>query len=245
MKKLICNNHGFTLVELMIALALSGVVATGIYSAYTAQQKVYLAQDQVVEMQQNIRGGMSLLEREIRMAGYDLFKTAGAGITVATNNQLTFTQDLDEDGDLNTGTDPGDTISYTINGDANNDGEVDSSGVSTVGRTTGAGVVYQPIAENIQAMEFLYTLADGTTTTGPVAAATLPDIRDVQVTILARAAKVDRTFTNNRVYCPGSNPYNGTVSGCVSAGGKSWGPYNDNYRRRLLTATINCRNMGL
>lgn len=243
MKKTVYNTHGFTIVELMIALALSGIIATAIYSAYTAQHRVYLAQDQVVEMQQNIRGGMGLMVREIRMAGYDLEKTAGAGITIATDFQLTFTQDLDEDGSLNTGTDPGDTISYTMNGDANNDGEADS-GVSTIGRTTGAGVVFQPIAENIQAMEFSYTLADGTTTTTP-AAANLPDIRNVQLTILARASEPDRKFTNNTVYCPASNPYNGTISGCVAPGGKAWGPYSDNFRRRLLITTINCRNMGL
>jgi type IV pilus assembly protein PilW len=71
MKVMQTNDKGFTLVEIMIALALSGIVMAAIYTAFLSQQRSYLAQEQVSEMQQNIRAGVDILTREIRMAGCD------------------------------------------------------------------------------------------------------------------------------------------------------------------------------
>ena len=61
---------GFTLMELMIAMAISVVVMAAIYEVYLSQQKAYTTQQMVIEMQQNARAAMSLMKREIRMAGY-------------------------------------------------------------------------------------------------------------------------------------------------------------------------------
>ena len=64
-------SRGFTMVELLITMLISGVIMAAIYSAYTAQQRTYLAQQQVAGMQQNIRAGLDIMVRELRMAGYD------------------------------------------------------------------------------------------------------------------------------------------------------------------------------
>src|SRR5665647_2315671 len=88
------NSYGFTLVEIMIALAISGIIMSAIYSAYVAQQRTYLAQEQVAEMQQNIRAALDMMEREIRMAGYDPTGQARAGIVQATAGRINFTQDI-------------------------------------------------------------------------------------------------------------------------------------------------------
>ena len=220
-------NHGFTLVELMITLLISMIVVGSIYTAFISQQHTYIVQDQVAEMQQNIRAALMMITREIRMAGYDPTGDANAGITVATNSQFGFTQDIDEDGNVTSS----ETITFKLNGDADGDGVVDGGGVSTMGRRTGAGV-YQPIAENIQAIEFYYTLVDGIQTTSP---SNLNDIRSVQISILARAGQPDRKFINSMTYNSAS-------------GGVMWAPtpgVDDHYRRRLLITTVNCRNMGL
>ena len=74
-------NRGFTLVELLIALAVSGIIMTGIFSAFKTQQDSYLAQEQVAEMQQNLRASLYIMTREIRMAGYD----GGNGSSVTGN----------------------------------------------------------------------------------------------------------------------------------------------------------------
>ena len=61
---------GFTLVELMITMLLSLVVLTGIYEVFQAQQKAHATNTKVVEMQQNTRAALAIMERDIRMAGY-------------------------------------------------------------------------------------------------------------------------------------------------------------------------------
>jgi len=65
------NKKAFTLIELLLALAISGVVMAGVYSAYYSQQKSYITQEQVAAMQQNLRAAMYIIQREIRMAGCD------------------------------------------------------------------------------------------------------------------------------------------------------------------------------
>ena len=65
------NTKGITLIELMVTLVISGIVIAGIYRVFIAQTRAYSVQDQVVEVQQNVRGTMELLLRDLRMAGHD------------------------------------------------------------------------------------------------------------------------------------------------------------------------------
>lgn len=65
------NKKGVTLIELLVALILCGLVIAGIYRLFIAQTKAYTVQDQVVEVQQNIRNAMGILLRDLRMTGFD------------------------------------------------------------------------------------------------------------------------------------------------------------------------------
>ena len=64
------KEKGFTLVELLVAMAISGIVVAAVYTAFVTQQKSYTVQNQVAETQQNARVGLDLIAREVRMAGY-------------------------------------------------------------------------------------------------------------------------------------------------------------------------------
>jgi prepilin-type N-terminal cleavage/methylation domain-containing protein len=64
------REKGFTLVELLVAMAISGIVIAAVYTAFITQQKSYTIQDQVAEIQQNARVGLDMIAREVRMAGY-------------------------------------------------------------------------------------------------------------------------------------------------------------------------------
>jgi type IV pilus assembly protein PilW len=226
----------------MIAMVVSGLVAATIYAAYTSQQRTAINQEQVVEMQQNIRAGLDVMIKEIRMAGYSGPNgcTPPATITLANATQLTFTMlvededdPLDIDNDNDGTPDEGDeveTFSYSLY-DAYGDGDLD------LGRRHKA--LLQAVAENIDAIEFNYTMVDGTQTTTP---GTLDDIRVVQVSILARASQADREFTNSITYTPGSGNAAWDINGATVGTGN---PPNDNFRRRLLITTVQCRNMGL
>jgi prepilin-type N-terminal cleavage/methylation domain-containing protein len=66
----VLNEIGITLIELMVALAIFGIAIGAIYRVFIAQTKAYTVQDQVVEVQQNIRGAMEIIERDLRMAGF-------------------------------------------------------------------------------------------------------------------------------------------------------------------------------
>jgi type IV pilus assembly protein PilW len=67
----ILNKKGITLLELLVALVICGFVVGGIYRLFVVQSRAYTVQDQVAEVQQNIRSTMEILLRDLRMTGYD------------------------------------------------------------------------------------------------------------------------------------------------------------------------------
>lgn len=217
------KESGFTLIELMIAMAVGAIIMAAVMTSFLSQHRSYLAQDDAVEMQQNARVSMDILTRDIRSIGYDP-NNIGTGITAAANaTNLVFTRD--------DGTGALETIRYTLvdafTTDSRNDGVVDD-----LGRSEGAGGL-QPVAENISNIEFRYLDEDGTATATP------DDIRSIQVSLLAVASRPDPNFTNTMTYTPASNvPWdlNGAADGTAP---------NDHFRRRLLITTVNCRNLGL
>lgn len=64
------GRRGVTLIELLLALAMSALLIAGIYRVFIQQQKSYTVQEQVANMQQNVRVAVNRMVREIRMAGY-------------------------------------------------------------------------------------------------------------------------------------------------------------------------------
>ena len=213
------NYHcrGFTLIELMIAMVIFAVAMTAIYTSYLTQQKTYLAQTEVAAMQQNLRAGMYLMERELRMAGYDRHRTADTGITVANNNGFQFTADLNDNGRL----DANETYVYALSS-------------SNVTRAVGGGGA-QLLARNIEVLDLVY-LDEDNNPLNPgltnVSSSDLESIRSIQVTMVARTNKTDRDYKNNTVYR--------NQQGVVILPAP-----NDHNRRRILSSTVRCRNLGL
>ena len=70
MHRIFKENRGLTLVELLVALAISSVIIAALYRTFVGQQKTYTVQEQVVDMRQNVRGAISNMMRELRMAGF-------------------------------------------------------------------------------------------------------------------------------------------------------------------------------
>jgi type IV pilus assembly protein PilW len=192
------NNLGFTLIELLMAMAITSIVSAGIFSAFRSQQKAHLAQKQTVEMQQNLRAGLYIMAREIRMAGYDPDGTNGAGIVNdgdgsddEDDNRLIFTyfnEDAAGDGNNNDNDDTTADANETLQAveyylyDSLDDGTID------LGRRNGARL--DAIAENISSLEFIYLDEDGDVT------ADLSDIKFVQITIEATTDSNEMNYTN-------------------------------------------------
>ena len=70
MQKIVRTNRGLTLIELMVALAISAVITAALYRTFVGQQKTYTVQEQVVEMRQNQRAAITNMMRELRMTGF-------------------------------------------------------------------------------------------------------------------------------------------------------------------------------
>ena len=63
------RKDGMTLIELMIALAISVILVGGIYAIFVVQQRSYTVQDQIAAIQQDARAAINIMARDIRMAG--------------------------------------------------------------------------------------------------------------------------------------------------------------------------------
>lgn len=60
---------GFTLIELVVVMALGSLILFAMYGVLDSQQKIYRAQEEVLDMRQNIRNAMDTIARDIRMSG--------------------------------------------------------------------------------------------------------------------------------------------------------------------------------
>jgi type IV pilus assembly protein PilW len=63
---------GYSLVEVMAAVAILAIAMTAVFATFTSQQKSFTTQGRVAEMQQNLRQAVEYMSRDIRMAGYGI-----------------------------------------------------------------------------------------------------------------------------------------------------------------------------
>ncbi len=161
------NDKGFTLIELMISVAITGLILGGIFAIYNAQHKTYQTQGQVAGMQQNLRSAMYFIERDIRPAGLEQPDGSGnksgsfgiSGVRYLDLNGNTIDQTINfniinfasiqfsSDANNNHFVDAGEAITYSVF-DANGDGNFD------LAWDNGTGT--QMMAENIEVMAFAY-----------------------------------------------------------------------------------------
>lgn len=70
---------GFTLVELLVTLAISGIIAAAVLSMFKSQSDSYLLENEKVEVMQNLRAAMEMMSRDTRMAGLYVSNLSGVG----------------------------------------------------------------------------------------------------------------------------------------------------------------------
>jgi type IV pilus assembly protein PilW len=226
------NQAGFTLVEIMVALAMASIIMAVVCSAYISQIRGAISQATMLDMQQTARAAMEIMENEIRTAGCDPTRKAGACILRATAAEFSFTMDLENnaglpkpDGDTN---DANEFVRYALNRDANRDGRADRVPCD-LGRDTGGGL--QPFAENIDALNFVYLDEDG----NPLAAGfSLEQIQAVQITLVARSGEQLRGLLWS---------YPDTTTYFNQQGEVILPAQADTLRRLQLSATVYCRNL--
>jgi prepilin-type N-terminal cleavage/methylation domain-containing protein len=77
-------NKGVTLIELMIVLVIAAILVGGIYTLFATQQRSYFVQDRVAGIQQDARAVLTIMARDIRMAGLAVGVGGATGFTDGT-----------------------------------------------------------------------------------------------------------------------------------------------------------------
>ncbi len=271
------NRKGMTLIELLVALVISGVLVAGVYRTFVSQQHTFAVQDQIVDMQQNVRLAINRMTRELRMAGFGRMDDAffgkvvgkgggkvhgsienivtpgggGSSVTVVGGYQTLTTLSANAASGSNTiqvndatGLDllkrqyisingveshqiskiTGNLIEFKAGETLNEDhlaGEpvflimaiTYSRGISegkwALLRDDNLGLGPQPVAENIESLQFVYLDANGNVTANPA------DIRMIQVNLVARTDQTDPELAKT----------------------------GDGFRRRILISNIQLRNL--
>lgn len=263
--------QGFTVVELMLAITISGLLLAALYSFYLMQKKTGEIQQDVAAVQQDLRGLMQMMAQDIHMAGYApvdggefgfqndvTFYGNGSGSDsgIETNaKSIAFTSDMN---DLSFTGDAGDKSNGVVD-HVNGQNQQEQfayrwleSSVSGVCANRGCIQRYLPntasrwqnVAYDIDGLEFLYTLRDGTVTLSPAATNNLNNIVSVTVSILAKGHSLEQGFSNSETYRPASCFQSALTldpASCATAFNNGR-PYNDNLRRQMLTFTASCRN---
>src|SRR3989304_3491109 len=74
--------NGFSIVEVLIAVSILSLVLSGLYNVFYSQYRSFEAQRDVLVTQRDIRASLSLLERDIRMAGFGVPRGANPVATL-------------------------------------------------------------------------------------------------------------------------------------------------------------------
>lgn len=241
-----CTNsvRGFTLVELMISVAISSILLGAIYQMFVGQRKSYSLQNDMAAMQQTVRASEHIMVREIRMAGYEVpdldirSDVPGTGFTdgekeafeEATAQSVAFTSDADGDGIM-------ETIRYSLKGNTLVR-EMWRWDITQGKWKSGGG--RRVLAEDIEDVRFHYWILaddegldndrddDGDLYADEEGELIFTDhptkeereyIRSVRVTLTVRNSRPDHDYIHP--------------------------VYNDHFRRICLTSTVQLRNMGL
>ncbi|BBO80106.1 hypothetical protein DSCO28_06720 [Desulfosarcina ovata subsp. sediminis] len=121
------KENGFTLIELLVAMAISGVVLAGIYEAYLDQLRTTITQQRIVDMNQNLRAAVLIMERDLRMNGANPTGNASAGFVTAEDAKLRIAMD-----DGGTDNEENNTNNAIDDGNDNDDDGLTDEGVDDV-----------------------------------------------------------------------------------------------------------------
>lgn len=64
--------RGMSLLEVMLALVITGVITTALFKTYIVQHENYMTQDDITTIQQSARAAIDELSKHVRMAGNDI-----------------------------------------------------------------------------------------------------------------------------------------------------------------------------
>lgn len=180
------DHKGFTIIELLITMAIAGMVMGAIYSIFISSNRSYRTQDNVADAQQRVRVGIDFIAHDLRMAGLDPL-SAGAGIENATSVNLRFTSDLNLNGQIDNDTSG---LAADLNRErvTYNYDATSQSLRRKLYQGTPNETAWQPLIDGVSALAFVYRDVNGNVT------AVLDDIRMVDITMTCQARDAQGQF---------------------------------------------------
>jgi prepilin-type N-terminal cleavage/methylation domain-containing protein len=215
---------GFTLIEIMVALAVFSIFVVGVYEVYNNVHDTWQSEELKASAQQAGRATLNYMQRDLMMAGYrsadyntpfhgsSAIKGAVNKIVLANVNSICFDRYMDDIGDNR-------LVMYSFsNGTLTRNvyTQYDDTTMMPKNLDTTHFVANQKVADNISQLKFLYSKIDQTTgvltpcTASDLQTSTLmrsatsplgppPVIAKIQVIIVQRSEKKDPR-TNNYYY---------------------------------------------
>ena len=143
------NSHWFTLIEVLISIAISGIIIGAIFSLSITQRKYLSDQEQISEMIQNARAAMDMMTREINMAGYNPSIALFDGI-VYNAGEIQVRADLNANGLVSVAGNPNEDITCRFFNTNDSSGQIKRRLIND--KSSG----FQPFAENTESLSFSF-----------------------------------------------------------------------------------------
>jgi prepilin-type N-terminal cleavage/methylation domain-containing protein len=200
LKSQVGHRQGFSLVEIMVVLVVTGIMVAGMVNFFGRQQRMLVGQKMVADVQSLGTIGFFLIGRDIRRAGSNPEGPFGATSPVpipfqsASIDDIEILADLNGDQDTN---DAGEYIHYYYT-DTDSDGVKDTIKRDDTNDLTSNGNI---TIQNVSQFQLLYYLTDNTTTTAPTVPYSNITRIDVTVGVTSNRANpatgqlITRTFT--------------------------------------------------
>ena len=186
-------SRGFTLVEMMVALAVASTVMAVIYSVHGGLFRSYTTQNIAADVQQTVRAGVDYMAEDIMMAGFDPEGESDAALEEAGSTKIRVTIDRNMNGKIDDS--DFERISYAYN----------AGRVNQILYEGTAGADSETYIDNVTNLTFIYRNADGEDlitkySNDPILEANRPEIRTVEIAITVRepagrGGMVNRAYT--------------------------------------------------
>lgn len=177
---------GFTVTELVLALAMMMMVMAAMVSLLISLNRSYTAQNVTAGVQQVTRAGINIMTRDIRMAGLNPLKINQIGILEASVDKIRFQHDTNNNGTIDS--DQDEDTAYLLNRNHQLIRQKDGNTRSN-----------KSLVNHVKDLAFKYVDRDGEETS------ILDDIQSVEISLMVREPAgnnkfISRTYST-RVIC--------------------------------------------
>lgn len=166
------SEKGFTLVELLVSIAIAGVLLVIVFSIFNSLNRGMSGENTRVALQQGVRSAVNVMALDLRDAGLDPYNRGCFSLKKAEPGMVSFSSDRNMNGLY----DNGETFTYSL--EANND-------INTLMLKDHDNSGAQPLLSNIEELLFIYFDERGQEIIDPNN--NLDEIRTIEIRLAASA----------------------------------------------------------